>query len=148
MRNQEKGGGFRRLGSRLRRRETSSLTTNSTASQTSQAVTNDYNDRQRAQSRYNEAAIQLKEAIKIHKDRWGSFDFEELSGEVEGFDDSQFKNKINAILTSRETSIKDRSGWSKFTYAVECVFTAFSPFAKNFLMIAKDARSVKPFSPV
>ena len=76
---------------------------------------------------------------------WGSFDFEELSNEPEGFDDLQFKNKINAVFVSRETSIKDRKGWSKFTYAVECVFTALSPLAKNFLMTIKDAQSVIPF---
>ena len=139
------------MASRLKGRETPSPTTTATSSQgnqTSQVVNNDYNDRQRAQIRYKEAADQLKEAIKIRKGPWGSFDFEELSGEPEGFDDSQFKNKINAILISRETSIKDRKGWSKFTYAVECVFTAFSPFAKNFLMVAKNAQSVMPFSPV
>ena len=149
MQNQGTGGRFRRLASKLKGRETPSPTTTATSSQgnqTSQVVNNDYDDRQRAQIRYKEAADQLKEAIKIRKGSWGSFDFEELSGEPEGFDDSQFKNKINAVLISRETSIKDRKGWSKFTYAVECVFTAFSPFAKNFLMVAKNAQSVMPLS--
>ena len=115
--------------------------------QPSQGADNDYNDKQRAQTRYEEAANQLKEAINIRKGLWGSFNFEDLSGEPEGFDDSQFKNKINVILTSQEMSIKDRKGWSKFTYAVECVFTAFSPFAKNFLMITKNAQSVS-FCPI
>ena len=148
MENQGTGGRFRRLASRLKRRETPSPTTAVMDNQTFQVTDSHYNDRQRAQTRYEEAASLLKEAIKIRKGPWGCFDFEELSGEPEGFDDSQFKNKINAILISRETSIKDRNGWFKFTYAVECVFTAFSPFAKNLLMVAKDAQSVMPFSPV
>jgi hypothetical protein len=105
----------------------------------------DYNDEQRARNRYKDAADQLKEAIKARKDTWGSFDFDELSGEPEGFDDSQFKTKINAVLTSREASIKDKAGWSKLTYAVERVFTACSPFAKNCLIVAKNAQSVMRF---
>jgi len=47
----------------------------------SQSVDNDYGDGQRAQIRYKKAANQLKEAIKIRKGTWGSFDFEELIGE-------------------------------------------------------------------
>ena len=68
-----------------------------------------------------------------------------VNDEPEDFDDSQFKNKINAILISRETSIKDREGWSKFTYAVEYVFTALSPLAKNLLTATKGAQSVMRF---
>ena len=151
MQNQGTEGRFRRWASRLKEREIQSPTTSPASSQdnqASQAVNNDYNDRQQAVNRYKKAAEQLKEAIKIRKRLWGSFDFEELSNEPEGFDDSEFKNKINAVLTLRESSINDRKGWSKFTYAVECVFTAFSPFAKNFLIATKDAQSVMPFSPV
>jgi len=115
----------------------------------SPAANHEYNDGQLAQNRYNEAASRLKEVIKIRKGPWDSFDFEEeFSHEPEGFDDSQFKNKINAVCKSRETSIKDRKGWSKFAYAIECVFTAFSPFAKNFLIIANNAQSVLPLIPV
>jgi hypothetical protein len=145
MQTQETRGRFKRLTSRLKGRETPTPTnaaTSSQGNQPSQVVNNDYNDRQRAQSRYEEAVTQLKEAIKTRKGPWGPFDFDELSDEPEGFDDAQFKNKINKILTSREASIKDRNGWSKFTYAVECVFTALSPFAKNFLMVAQNAQSV------
>jgi hypothetical protein len=152
MQNRETGGRLRRLASRLGGRETSPRPTVATSShgdqgQTSQVVKNDYDDRQRAQTRYKETADRLKEAIKT-RSGLTSFDFEELTEEPDGFNDSQFKNKINAILTSREVSIKDRKGWSKFTHAVECVFTAFSPFAKNFLTVANNAQSVMTFSPV
>ena len=141
-------GKFRRFALGSKGRKVPSATTAPTASQTSQVVKNDYNDRQRVQIKYEEAANELKQAIKIRQGHWGSFDFEELSGEPEGFNDSQFKEKINAVLNSHETSIKDRKGWSKFTYAVECAFTAFSPFAKNFLRVAKDAQSVMPLNSV
>jgi hypothetical protein len=149
MQNQGTGGRFRRLASKWKGRSTPSPTTTATSSQgnqTSQVVNNDYDDRRQTQIRYKDAADKLKEAIKIRKGPWGSFDFEELSGEPEGFDDSQFKNKMNEVFISREASIKDRTGWSKFTYCVECVFTAFSPFAKNFLTVAKNAQQVMSLS--
>src|SRR5271169_3050087 len=148
MQNQGTARRFKGLASRLKRREAPPPPPpQGNQSQTSQAANNDYNDRQLVQARYKEAADRLKEAVEVRKGSWGSFDFEELSGEPEGFDDSQFKNKMNTVLMSREMSIKDRKGWSKFTYTVECVFTAFSPFAKKFLTVAKDAQSVMPLSP-
>ena len=140
MQKKETGGRFRRFTSRSKGRE-AITSPQGDQSEIPQAA-DEYNDRQQAQIRYKEAADRLKEAIKIRKGAWDFFDFEELSGEPEGFDDAQFKNKINAVFISRETSIKDRKGWSKFTYTVECVFTAFSPFAKNFLVIATNAQSV------
>jgi hypothetical protein len=143
MSNKETRHTFKRLMSRSKGRETPSPTVIATPSHSTQAVNNDdYDDQRRVLSRYKEAATQLKEAIKIRRGSSDPFDFEELSDEPEDFDDAQFKNKINAILTSRETSTKDKNGWSKFTYTLECVFTALSPFAKNFLTIAKNAQSV------
>ena len=145
MQNKGTGSRFRRLRSRLKGEETSPPKTTSTSSQDSQgsqAVNTDYNDRQLALNRYRKAVDELKEAIKIRKGPWDAFDFDEFNDEPEDFDDSQFKNKINAMLISRETSIKDRKGWSKFTYAVEYVFTALSPLAKNLLTATKGAQSV------
>lgn len=144
MQDKRKKSGFRRLGLSLRGREIASPATaiaTAQGNQTSQVVNKDYNDRQRSQIRYKEAAKELKEAIKV-RNSLGSFDFEELSGEPESFNDSQFKNKINTMLISRETSIKDRKGWSKFKNTVECVFTALSPFSKNLLIISRDAQWV------
>ena len=103
----------------------------------------DYDDRQRAQRRYTEAAADLKEAIK----RQQGLDFEDISSEP-GFDDSRFIAKLNAILAAQESSINDRKGWSTFTHAVKCVFTALSPFAKNPLTVAKDAHAVPLFTSV
>jgi hypothetical protein len=149
MQNKEAGGRFKRLAARLKGLKTPSPTAASPQdNQTSQEVSTSYNDRQRAQTRYKEAASKLREAIKTCKGSCGSFDFGDFDDESEAFDDSEFKNKINSILTLRETLIKDRKGWSTLTYAVECVFTAFSPFAKNFLTVAKNIQSVMPFNQV
>jgi len=115
-------------------------------SPTPSAVPNKYDDGQLAQNRYSEAANNLKKAIETRKGSWDSFDFDGLSCEPEGHDDSKLKDKISDVFLSRQASIKDRKGWAKLTYAVECVFTAFSPFAKNFVTIAGSAQSVIPFS--
>ena len=57
--------------------------------------------------------------------------------------DSKIRSTRYISLTG---NIKDRKGWFKFTYAVKCVFTAFNPFTKNFLMVAKNAQSVMSFN--
>ena len=101
-----------------------------------------YGDRERTRERYKEASKLLQDAVKRHE-KWEAFDFPELTGEPEGFNDSQFKNKINAVLQSRKQALKDLSGWKKCEHAIQCAFTAFSPFAKNFLTISKEAQQVQ-----
>ena len=105
-------------------------------------VIEDSGDRRRAKERYKQAATLLEQSIQNRQGHWESFDFQDLSGEPENLDDSQFRNKINMALAAQETSIKDRTTWSKCKYTVECIFTALSPFAKNFLIIAKEVQSV------
>ena len=140
----------RKLLSLFKRRErTPSTTPSDTSTQNSHeqnlvshVIEKDSGDRRRAKARYKEAAALLEQSIKLRQGHWGSFDLQDLSGEPENLDDSQFRNKINLALMSRENSIKDRTTWSKYRYTVECIFTALSPFAKNFLIIAKDGQSV------
>ena len=108
----------------------------------SATATQAYDDRQRARDRYVEATRFLHETIQGHKDQWGSFDFPQLNGEPEDFQDSQFKSNLNAILELRKTNAKDKTPWEKCGDVIECVFTALSPFAKNFLTIAKEGTNV------
>jgi len=103
-----------------------------------------YNDGDRTLGRYKEAAIILDKAIKSNKGPWKSLDVPDISGEPESFDDIQFRNKLNGVLDSWENSVKDRAGWGKVVrHAVETVFTALSPFAKNALNIANNSQSVQ-----
>ena len=107
-------------------------------------VAEDYGDRDRALARYKEAANLLKESIKARQGSWGSFaDLPGLTGEPGDFDDAKFRKSIDLALASKEAAIKDRRSWSKCRYTVECIFTALSPFAKNFLTIATNAQSVR-----
>jgi hypothetical protein len=103
----------------------------------------EYGDRQRAVERYREAAQLLTQSIKAsHGYEWGSFEFPDLSGEPEDFNDSQFRDKINEALISRRRTVKDQNAWDICRQTALSVFSALSPFAKNFLKIAKDGQSV------
>jgi hypothetical protein len=117
-----------------------------TTSQTNQPSATpvlDSPDTQRTKARYIAAAKALDEVVKGHESQWGSFDFPELRGELTDFNNSQFKDKINEVLQARKLQVKlDRTEWRKCTHALECVFTAFSPLAKNILTIAKESQSV------
>ena len=99
-------------------------------------------DRQRTRTRYFDSAKLLEHAVKANEDKWGSFDFPELKGEPEDFDDSQFREKINTAIDARKKDVNDQNAWATCRNAVQCAFTAFSPFAKNFLTIATNAQSV------
>jgi hypothetical protein len=45
-------------------------------------------DMQRTRTGYFDSAKLLEDAVKVNEDKWGSFDFPELNGESEDFDDS------------------------------------------------------------
>jgi hypothetical protein len=104
----------------------------------------EFGDRQQVEDRYVQAATLLKEAVKGCQNPWESFDFLDLSGEMEEFNDSQFRDKINTVLTRFKNSINDQTAWEKCGQAVRSVFTALSPFAKSFLLIAKEGQTVIP----
>jgi len=107
-------------------------------------IKSDYGDRQRTNERYLEAVALLQYEVKARQEHgdFQSFDFLELIGEPEQFNDSQFREKINLAMEARRGAIKDQGAWSKCKNAVECIFVALSPFAKNFLSIAQNAQSV------
>lgn len=106
----------------------------------------EYGDRQRAIERYTEAAQLLTQSIEASQGhQWGSFKLPDLSGEPEDFNDSLFRDKINEALTARKSVVKDQNAWAKCRQAALSVFSALSPFAQNFLKIAKDGQSVIQF---
>lgn len=98
-------------------------------------------DAERTRKRYVEAAKLLEEAVK--GSQWGFFGFPELKGEPEEFNDSEFRMKINFALESRKSAVNDKTAWSKCKHTMERLCKSFSPFAKNFLSVAKDASAVK-----
>ena len=99
-------------------------------------------DKQRSKDRYFDATRLLEETVKAYQGKWGSFDFPELKGEPEDFNDSLFREKINTVMIAQKTKVNDQSAWEKCRDATRCAFIAFSPFAKNFLTIAKEGQAV------
>lgn len=85
----------------------------------------------------------LEETVKAYEGRWGSFEFAELKGEPEDFNDSLFRDQINTLMDARRNDVSDQTTWEKCRHAVQCAFTAFSPFAKNFLTIMKEGQAVR-----
>ena len=133
-----------RLPSILKRKKEEPPSTQSNATETSQKPSyQDFGDRQRVLERYTEAAHALKESIQASQSyQRGSFEFPELNGEPENFNDSRFRNKINEVLEARKNAFQDQKTWVKCQQAALSVFSALSPFAKNFLAIAKEGQAV------
>jgi hypothetical protein len=121
-----------------------SVQTGESSAQSPSSGNTESGDRQRTRTRYLEAAKLLEEVVKGCGSRWGSFDFPELKGEPGDLSDTQFREKINTALDAHKNEVKDQAVWNKCRRVVECAFTAFSPFAKNFLTIAREAQSVLP----
>jgi hypothetical protein len=134
------------VASRLKKKKSPPVSpaTRSTQTPSVQTVERNYDDRERTKERYAEAATLLEASLKGRQGNWGSFEFPELSGEPEGFNDLQFRHKIELALESRRNSVKDKTGWSRGRDIIECIFTALSPLAKNFLTIAKEGQAVPP----
>lgn len=99
-------------------------------------------DNERTRARYMEATKHLEKAVMQDTQKWGSFDFPELQGEPEDFNDSRFIDKINNIMEAQKNKVRDRGTWEKCRDALRCAFSAFSPFAKNFLTIASEVTTV------
>lgn len=101
-------------------------------------------DRQRTRKKYLDATKLLEASLKTYGEKWGLFDFPELNGEPETFEDSQFREKINAIMDAQKSKVNDQNAWAKCKHGLQCAYIAFSPFAKNFLTITKDVQVVFP----
>jgi hypothetical protein len=92
-----------------------------------------------ATKRFVAAATSLQQSVKHwQKDGADPPDFPKLVGEPERFD-ARFEETLSQVLNSRKTS---KSGLSKCGDIMKGIFTALSPFAKNFLIVAQQGQSV------
>lgn len=136
-----------RLRSLFRKREQSPSSTPTahlvqSPNQDTSPIAGEYGDRVRAKARYFDAAKLLEEAVTECGDQWKVFDFPEMRGEPGDSNDAQFRDKINAALAKQKENVKNCNAWGKVEYGIQRVFAAFTPFAKNFLTIAKEGQSV------
>ena len=109
--------------------------------QYSVSITESVGDTERTRLRYVEAVKLLDDAVKGSP--WGFFGFPELKGEPQEFDDPEFREKINFAMEARKSSVDNLTAWWKCKDAVGHFCKSFSPFAKNFLAVTKDASAVK-----
>jgi hypothetical protein len=106
----------------------------------------DRRDREETKERFLKASQALRDALKAWK-RWKYADsqdlaFPELRGEPEQFD-AEFRNKLEKIMQARKKALTDKSIWAHSADTVLSIFTALSPFAKNFLNVAIQGQSVR-----
>ena len=104
-----------------------------------------HDDRGRSKYRYSQACNLLQETVKACHNHWGMLDFLELFGEHGDADDSEFIGKIELALNYWKQKCQDQGAWGKCKSALQDVFKAFSPLAKNFLQIAIEGQSVTAF---
>jgi hypothetical protein len=102
-------------------------------------------DRERTEARYKEAVEQLQKSVKLSRKNWETFeipDFKNLADVTDPI--PQLQEDIKKTLDARKEDFKDQSFWSKSKRITERIFTTISPFAKNFLFVAKEGSSVFP----
>jgi len=105
-------------------------------------VPSPYADKGRARDRYLKAVSLLEDALKGRNEKWGNFEIPKLEGELENVNPEEFRGKVEALCKSYSVK-RDLNAFGKCAHAVECCFTAFAPFAKNFLAIAKESSQVR-----
>ena len=74
----------------------------------------------------------------------GNLHLSKLGDEMEDFHDSQLREQIDETLKIMNISIEDQDALGKCRHIIQCMFTALSPLAKNFLTIASTGSNVFP----
>jgi len=102
-----------------------------------------YGDRKATEERYKTAAKQLEDALKYRRTNWKTFDIPTVSLDITTNDPiPQLREQIQSTLEARKALVDNRDFWEKGKNVVEQTFTAMSPFAKNFLVIAQHGTNV------
>jgi hypothetical protein len=101
-----------------------------------------FGDRERTEERYDKAIAQLEESLKLRRPNWEALKIPDFKKLPETQSLPQLQVEIKKLLDARKTPIKAQTFWSKSKITMERIFTATSPFAKNFLQIAKEGVQV------
>jgi hypothetical protein len=101
-----------------------------------------FGDRTRTEKRYKNAAKELAASLDLRRANWESFEVPKFGNISEDDPIPQLREQIQVTLEARKNTVNDKGVWSSAKNAIEKTFTAISPFAKNFLKIAKEGQSV------
>ena len=130
---------------RWKKREpaSSAQTTANQSAEGAPAKSTESADTQRTKNRYKDAVKLLQDAIKAHGgEQWGNLHISKLGDGINEFNDSQLRKQIDETLKVMNVSVEDQDALGKCRHIIQCMFTALSPLAKNFLTIASLASNV------
>lgn len=99
-------------------------------------------DRERAKQRYAIAVEELLKAVQLRPPGWETFELPPLNDVSVDDPIPHMRLEIDKLLASKMNSNNNQSIWSKTKNLVEKVVTALSPFAKHFLLVAREAAKV------
>ena len=108
-------------------------------------VTRALSDDKRTTLRYTKAVTDLKKSLELGRENWEGValpDVEGVSGKI-----TQMRGELETALNAWTLSRDNPDLWSKAKHRAAQVFTATSPFFKNFLTVAMNAQSVRPLEP-
>lgn len=98
-------------------------------------------DRERTEKRYKAAAVSLREALEHRPERWKSFQFGDFDNLAENEVVSKFEEEIEKTLRPRGSENLTVSKTAR--KLMKRIFVVVSPFLKNFLLVIKEAQSVR-----
>jgi hypothetical protein len=100
-------------------------------------------DTQKTRNRYNDAVKFLQDTIEARGgERWRDLHLSKFGDEMEHFHDLQLRDQIDETLKILNISIEDQGILGKCRHIIQCMFTALSPLAKNFLAVATTGSNV------
>ena len=101
-------------------------------------VTRALSDDKRTTLRYAKAVTDLKKSLELGRENWEGFAFPDVEGVSETI--TQMRGELETALNAWTLSRDNPDLWSKAKHRAAQVFTATSPFFKNFLTVAMNAQ--------
>ena len=97
-------------------------------------------DDKRTTLRYAKAVKDLKESLELSREHWKGFAFPDIEGVSETI--TQMHRELETVLNVWTVSQENPDLWSKAKHRAAQIFTATSPFFKNFLTVSMNVQSV------
>ena len=120
-------------------------TTRNVNDSSGQPVNRALSDDKRTTLHYAKAVKDLKKSLELGRENWDGVAFPDVEGVSETI--TQMRGELETALNAWTLSRDNPDLWSKAKHRAAQVFTATSPFFKNFLIVAMNAQSVRPLQP-
>ena len=97
-------------------------------------------DDKRTTLRYTKAVKDLKKSLELGRENWVGFAFPDVESVSETI--TPMRGELETALNAWKLSRENPDLWSKAKQRAAQIFTATSPFFKNFLTVSMNAQSV------